>query len=84
MSSNMVWKPISELDKCKEGVYMVYAPDDGYGKPYVTGNVAIMRIYKISNGYMICIDGKFHFDATFPTKFMLIDEFIEQAIDMKG
>lgn len=81
--SNSVWKPISDLDLEKEGVYMVYAPNDNYGKPYTSGNITIMNIQKISNGYIRVIDGKFEFDTTFPTKFMNIDDFVEQAIDMK-
>ena len=81
--SNSVWKPIADLDLEKEGVYMVYAPSDKHGKPYTSGNVTIMSVMKISNGYMCVIDGNFDFDTTFPTKYMNIDDFIEQAMDMK-
>ena len=77
---NTRWKDISSLDKNKEGVYMVYAPDDEYGKPYTSGNIAIMRIAKISNGFMMLVDGKFDFDASDPTKFCEIGDIIEEVI----
>lgn len=83
MKTNIVWKPITDLDMEKEGVYMVYAPDNSHGrKPYTSGNVSIMSVKKIKNGYMILIDGKFDFDTDFPTKYMIIDDYIEQAIDI--
>lgn len=79
---NNSWLKYEEMPKDQEGAYMVYAPDDDIGSPYSTGNFAIMQIYKTSSGYMGVIDGKFDFDATTPTKFMHISEYMEQAKDM--
>jgi hypothetical protein len=78
--NNTCWKDISDLDMKKEGVYLVYAPDDEYGKPYLSGNFALMRIAKISNGFMILIDGKFDFDTAKPTKYSIIDHIFEEII----
>lgn len=54
------------------GEYIVWAPSNNGRNPFLTGNYAILKVFRISNGMMGQLDGSFYFDAQRPTKYVRI------------